>query len=131
MGFGVGPARAGIEFVIPGGGAEIGAGIAGFLGVPFDCEIEAVELLPDQPGSIKVDIWKCTYAQFDAGATHPVDADTITGGNEPEIVAGSKDQDTILTGWTVILAQGDILAFNVDSATTITRCTVILRVREP
>ncbi len=126
MGYGEGPAKAGIEFVIDGGGSVIGAGIAGFLGVPFDCAIEAVELLADQAGSIKVDIWKATYANFP-----PTDADTICGGNDPEIVSGIKDQDTTLTGWTIILTEGEVLAFNVDSATTITRCTVILRVKEP
>lgn len=116
--------EAGIEFVIDGGGSAIEAGIAGDLEVPFDCDIESSSLLADQTGSIKVDIWKDTYANFP-----PTDADSICGGNEPEIAAGVKDQDTTLTGWTKALARGDILRFNVDSCTTITRVTLSLKVR--
>lgn len=116
--------EAGIEFVIDGGGSAIEAGIAGDLEVPFDCDIEASSLLADQTGSIKVDIWKDTYANFP-----PTDADSICGENEPEISAGFKDQDTTLTGWTKTLTRGEILRFNVDSCTTITRATQSLKVR--
>ncbi|GAH66122.1 unnamed protein product, partial [marine sediment metagenome] len=51
------------------------------------------------------------------------------GGNEPEITAGNqKYQDTTLTGWTKSLTKGQIIAFNVDSVTSIQRCTVTLKV---
>lgn len=113
-----------LEFIIDGGGATITTGEKGHLDVPFDCIIQEVEALADQPGAIKIDIWKDTYANFP-----PTDADTITGGNEPEITAGNqKYKDTTLTGWTTLLAEGNILAFNVDSITTITRVTVSLKV---
>lgn len=117
---------AGLEFVIDGGGAAITTGEKGHLGVPFDCEIASVELLADQTGAIKVDIWKDIYANFP-----PTNADTITGGNEPEITAGNqKYQDATLTGWTTSLSKGDILAFNVDSVATVTRVTIILKVNK-
>jgi hypothetical protein len=38
----------------------------------------------------------------------------------------AKSQDTTLTGWTTAVAAGDILRFNVDSATTVTRVTLSL-----
>jgi len=121
-------ATASINFVIDGGGSAITTGIKGYIEVPFACTIKQVTLLADQSGAIKIDIWKCSYADYDV-STHPVDADTITGANEPEIAAsGVKDQDATLTGWTVAIAAGDILAFNVDSITTIERCTLSLKV---
>jgi hypothetical protein len=121
---------AGIEFIIDDGGTVLTTGLKGYLEVPFDCVIERCTLLADQSGAIKIDIWKCTYAAFDA-STHPVNADTITAANEPEIAAsGVKDQDATLTGWTVIIGAGDILAFNIDSVATITRIAVSLKVRK-
>lgn len=125
MGFGIGPPKAGIPFIIDGGGSAIEAGVAGDQEVPFNCKIKASTLLASPSGSIKIDIWKDTYANFP-----PDNADSICGGNEPEIVAGVKDQDTTLTGWTKTLKKGDILRFNVDSCTDITRVTVSLKARQ-
>jgi len=35
-----------------------------------------------------------------------------------------------LTDWTKTISAGDVLAFNVDSAATITRVTLLLRVEK-
>ena len=121
----IAPAKAALVLLIDGGGEAITAGVKGFLRVPFNCTIERVTLAADQVGSIQVDIWKSTYAAFP-----PTDAGSITGGNEPEITGGNKGEDASLTGWSTALNEGDILAFNVDSATTITRLTVKLHVRK-
>ncbi|MBA7530409.1 hypothetical protein ES705_22616 [subsurface metagenome] len=120
------PAYAAIEFVIDGSGAPITLGQKGHLEVPFGCEIVQVTILADQDGAIKIDIWGDLYANFP-----PDNADTICGGNEPEIAAtGQKYQDATLAGWTTALALGSILAFNVDSCATITRVTLSLIVRK-
>ncbi len=119
------PSKAELAFVIDGGGSAITAGVKGHLRVPFGCIIERVTLTADRAGSIQIDIWKSTYADFP-----PVDAGSITGGHEPNIAADSKYDDAVLTGWSRSLDDGDILAFNVDSAATITRVTVNLQVRK-
>ncbi|MBA7679255.1 hypothetical protein ES703_87542 [subsurface metagenome] len=111
-----------LVFVIDGGGSVIAIGEKGYLRVPFAGEIERVTLVADQVGDIKVDIWKDTYGNFP-----PDDDDTICGANEPEISSAQKDEDSTLTDWATSLLEGDILAFNVDSCTTITRVTVGLR----
>ncbi len=121
----IAPAKAELAFVIDGGGLAITAGVKGHLRVPFGSVIERVTLTADQPGSIQIDVWKSTYAAFP-----PTDADSITGGHEPAINADSKYDDTVLIGWRKSLDGGDILAFNVDSAVTITRLTVSLQVRK-
>ncbi len=118
-----------IEYVIDGTGSTIVTGYKGSLEMPFSGTIIAVTLLADQTWAIVVDIWKSTYAQFDAGATHPVAADKITASTPPTITAtGSKSQDTTLTGWTTSFSKGDILGFNVNSVTSIVRCTISLKV---
>ena len=117
-------AKAALAFIIDGG-EVITTGVKGYLRVPFPCIIDRVTLTADQNGSIQVDIWRSSYAAFP-----PTDASSITGGNEPKITAGSKSEDATLTGWSKSLDEGDILAFNVDNAATITRLTVNLHVRK-
>lgn len=117
--------RASLTFIIDGGGSVIAAGEKGHLRIPFACEIERVTLLVDQSGSIVIDIWKDTYANFP-----PTNADSITAATPPTITAAQKSEDTTLTGWTKAISAGDILAFNVDSAATITRVTLSLKVKK-
>jgi hypothetical protein len=120
-----------LNFVISDGtGAAITTGVKGDLTMHFAGTIVEADLLADQSGSVVVDIWKCTYTQFDAGATHPVAGDKITASAPPTITTATKSQDTTLTGWTVAFAAGDILRFNVNSCTTITRVTLALKVRK-
>ena len=76
----------------------------------------------DQTGSIVVDIWKDTYANFP-----PTNADTITSVTPPTITTAQKSQDSTLTNWTTSISEGDILAYTVDSCTNITRVTVSLK----
>lgn len=117
--------EASIQFLVDGGGSVIETGEKGHIEVPFACEIQRVTLLADQSGSIQIDIWKDTYDFFP-----PTNGDSITSSAVPAISAATKYQDATLTGWTTTLAKGDILAFNVDSVTSITRCTVALLVNK-
>lgn len=117
--------RTALEFVIDGAGSAITTGIKGDIEVPFGCTIQRVTMLADQSGSIVVDIWKDTYANYPA-----TDADSITASAVPTITTATKSQDTTLTGWTTALAAGDIIRFNVDSATTVTKVTISLVVEK-
>ena len=112
-----------ITFVIDGGGSAITTGQKGHLEIPFAGTIQQVTMMADQTGSIVVDIWKDTYASFP-----PTVADTITASAKPTISAAQKSQNSTLTGWTKLVNVGDILAFNVDSCSTITRLTLSLKV---
>jgi len=120
---GGGGTEASLTFIIDGGGSAITTGQKGHLEIPFACTITQVTMLADQSGSIVVDIWKDTYANFP-----PTDADSITASAPPTISSAQKSQDATLTGWTTAIAAGDILAFNVDSCTTIKRVTISLKV---
>lgn len=122
---------AGIDYVIEGVGGVPSAGVHGTgIVVPFDCTItEVVVNGNNSAGSVVVDIWKCSEANYDGGATHPVAGDSITGGNKPTIVGGSKYTDTSLVGWTVALTQGDVIWYNIDSIGTFTAITIALKVR--
>jgi len=112
-----------ITFIIDGGGSAITTGVKGDITIPFACTISEWTLLADQSGSVVVDIWKDTYANYPATV-----ADTITGSAKPTISTATKGQSSTLTGWTTSITAGDTIRFNVDSATTVTRVTLSLKV---
>ena len=109
------------QFIIDGGGATITTGIKGDIRIPVASTITGYTLLADQSGSIQIDIWKDTYTNYP-----PTDADSITASAPLGITLATKNDNTTLTGWTTAVAAGHILRFNVDSATTIQRVTVVL-----
>jgi hypothetical protein len=109
--------------VIDGGGAVPTTGVQADVSVPYACTIQSVVLLADQTGSIVVDIWKDTYANYP-----PTIADTITASALPTISSALKSSDTTLTGWTTSIAAGDTLRFNINSVTSITRLVLTLKV---
>jgi hypothetical protein len=111
---------------IDGGGSAITTGIKGDLYIPTACTITAATLLADQSGSIVIDIWKDTYANYP-----PTDADSITAAAPPTLSTATKSQDTTLTGWTTAVAAGTTLRFNVDSAATVTRVHLALTITVP
>lgn len=112
-----------ITAIIDGGGTAIATGIKGDLEISFGCTIQRVTMLADQTGSIVVDVWKDTYSNYP-----PVDADSITASAPPTIASSIKSQNSTLTGWTTAIAAGDVLRFNVDSCTSITRVTISMQV---
>lgn len=112
-----------IEFIIDGGGSAITTGVKGDVEVPFACTITQATTLADQSGSIVIDIWKDVYANYP-----PTVADTITASAKPTLSSATNAQDSTLTGWTRTIAAGDTLRFNVDSASTVTRVTLSLKI---
>ncbi len=98
-----------------------------FLYVPRACTITAATLLSADSnvltGSIVVDVWKRAYSTYP-----PTVADTITAAAKPTISSAIKSQDTTLTGWTTSISAGDVLAFHVDSVTTLQVATLSLTV---
>jgi hypothetical protein len=122
-----GPSASAIIAVIDGGGAAITTGVKGYVEVPYASTLTQVDMVADRSGSIVVNLWKCSYAQFDAGSTHPVAADKITSSTPPTISSGVKSTDSTLASWTKTLAANDVLAFNVDSVSTIQRATLTLK----
>jgi hypothetical protein len=111
-----------VNFIIDGGGSAIATGVKGFVEIPFAWSgIASARAFADQSGSIVVDVWKDSYANYP-----PVDADSITASAPVTISSATKSEDTTLTGWTKTGSAGDVLGFHVDSATTVTRVTVSL-----
>jgi len=109
-----------INFVIDGGGSAITTGVKGTIAVDFPGTVEEWAVTADQSGSIVVDVNKSTFAGYPTTAT-------MTASEKPTITTSTKGEDRTLTTWSAIVA-GDILEFEVDSAATLTRATVSLKV---
>lgn len=112
-----------ITFDIDGGGSAITTGLKGFRQAQFSGTIVGVWVLGDQSGSIVVDVWKDAFANFP-----PTDADSITASAPPTLSSAQSSSDETLTGWTTAITSGDVLAYNVDSASTVERVTIVLKV---
>lgn len=121
---------ASLEFVIDGGGSAIATGEKGFLMLPCHGRVTHYTMLGDQEGSIKVDIWRCPFSLITT-LFPPTDDESITNDNEPEISAGLYTAKSS-TGWGSgnLMNKYDILAFNVDSCTDITRVTIEISIRK-
>lgn len=112
-----------IYLVLDGGGQAITTGIKADVRVPYSGTITGWELVADTSGSIVIDVWKDSYANFP-----PTVADTITGTEKPTLSSATKNTDTALSSWTTSLTAGDILRFNVDSASTVSRVSLAIMV---
>lgn len=104
-------------------GPVLGTGVKAYVEVPFACTVTGWTLLADASGSIVIDVWKDTLGNFP-----PTDADSIAGSELPTLSGAQTAQDLSLTTWTVSVAAGSILAFNIDSCTGIRAVTLSLRV---
>ena len=117
-----------LGIVFDGGGSVIVPGIKGFFEVGVACRITAVTLLSTDAavtaGSIVVDLWKAPY-----GSYPPTVGNSITASAKPTLASASQSRDTTLTGWTTLIQAGDILAFVVESATTVTKVNLTLTVQ--
>jgi hypothetical protein len=106
-----------LRTVLDGGGSAITTGAKKvYISVPSACSIIKVRLLADVSGSIVLDLWRDSYANYP-----PTVADTIVAAAKPTLSSAIKSEDSTLTGWSTALAAGDILEVNVDSATTVTK----------
>ncbi len=126
-------ARVGVIQLTIGNGVDvIGTGVKGFISIPVACTLTGWRLLSTDAaatsGAIKIDVWRDTYTNYP-----PDNSDSITNAHEPEIVATNKKaEDTNISDWTsVAIVAGDVIGFNVDSCTSITRATLQIQLTVP
>ena len=86
---------------------------------PCACTLTGWTILWDVSGSITIDTRKDTYANFP-----PTVADTMRG-TKPNITTATKNT---ATGLSIAITAWDIIRFNVDSCTSITRCNLTFNI---
>lgn len=110
-----------IEIGIDGGGLVPSTGVLLDFVVPVDLTITDWTLLANESGSIVIDLWQDTYANYP-----PTVADTVTGSAKPTLSSATKNTSSTLTGWTTNWAAGSVIRVNIDSVSTLKRATLIL-----
>lgn len=115
-----------INVLIGDGVNELVPGIAAALRVDFNAFITGGYLMEFDgvTGSVSVSIDKAAYT-----VGSPPTFSVITGSAPLVITSARYSEDTILSGWTQQINRGDVLRFVVNSATSITRILVALRIR--
>jgi hypothetical protein len=123
--------RGEITITLDGGGSVLTTGAMGVFRVPRACTITKWTVLAADgamlSGSIVLDLWKDTWANYLAGTLTV--ADTITAAAKPTVSAARGAESSSLTGWTPAITAGDAIAVNVDSVSTFTRVALVLEVR--
>lgn len=113
------PTTIGISF--DGGGSALTAGGTFFTLVPYAATITEWSLLADTTGSMQISVKKC--AGFNCNPTTYID-----GTEKPTLSAVWANQDASLGSWTTAIAAGDKIGFVLDSAATVTKATLIIKV---
>jgi len=106
-----------------GQGSAPTAGTKCYVICPFAGTITGWRIVGDVTGSAVVDVWKVAY-----GSNLPTVSNTIAASAKPTLSSAKINKNDTLTGWTTSVAADDIFGFNVDSASTLTRITVELKV---
>jgi len=109
-----------LNFVIDGGGSAITTGKKGVIVIDGDYTVTGWTIIADQSGSIVVDVNRSTFTGFPTTSS-------IAGTELPTLSSAQKAEDLTLSSWTTTLSARDVIEFEVDSATTVTRVTVALR----
>jgi hypothetical protein len=92
--------------------------------VPFACEVLGWTVLGNATGSIVIDVWRDTVANFP-----PTVGDSIAGTGKPTITSATNATGNVSLWGSTALVKDDILRFYVDSVSTFTQVTVSLTVR--
>ena len=110
-----------VPVVFDGLGFELVPGVWGDVPIHFDGTILRWRLITLQAGDLQIDVWKTDFAGFP-----PTVTDTITGTDKPLVSSAQANESTALTGWTTAVSAGDVLRFNIDSVSGITKATLTL-----
>jgi hypothetical protein len=109
--------------VFDGGGAVLATGAQADVVIPYAMTITGWTILGDVGGTASVDIWSAPYANYP-----PTGSNTIVGaGTKPNLANSVKGQSSSLASWTTGITAGNIIRFNLDSATTQTRITLTIQ----
>lgn len=118
-----------IQFVIGDGVNVITTGFKDFTPpVPFagtitKATVLSIDAATPTSGSIVVDIWKDSYANYP-----PASGDSIVASAPPTLSSDTKSQDSTLSGWTTSVSVGDIFGASVSSASGVKKVLISLEV---
>jgi hypothetical protein len=108
-----------IGITIDGAGSTITIGDKGSISIPYNATLNNVTMVADVSGVCVIDILKSNFS------TYPTSS-SICSTSLPTISGAIKSEDSTLSGWSVSIQNGDILDFQVLSASNITKLNLTI-----
>lgn len=118
-GAGGGGGETAIGITIDGAGYAITTGDKGSITIPYNATLNNVTMIADVSGVCIVDIFKSNFS------TYPTSS-SICSTSLPTISGAIKSVDASLAGWDTNIQSGDILDFQVLSASNITKLNLTI-----
>jgi hypothetical protein len=103
---------------IDGGGSAPSTGSKGFVTIPFNCTIKNWYLAADVSGSCVIDVKR-------SGAS------IVGAGNKPTLTSAISGNAAVASWTSVAVTSGDIIEFNLNSVSTLTRVNLVIKVTKP
>lgn len=108
-----------VGVTVDGGGSVITTGIKGYTQIAVSGTITSWTLLASPAGDVEFDVYMDAF-----GASLPTTS--IVAAAPPVLTADNTGTDSTLTGWTTAVTAGDLFGFEVISAATIQRVTLLI-----
>ena len=108
-----------IGITIDGAGSAITTGDKGSISIPYNAILNNVTMIADVSGVCVIDILKSNFS------TYPTSS-SICSTSKPTISGAIKSIDSTLSSWTTNIQNGDILDFQVLSASGITKLNLTI-----
>ena len=114
-----------LTFILNGGGSVLTNADSAWITMPYAATILSWDITALPSGSVTLNVMKDVAANFP-----PLLNDSIAGTFKPFLASDTLSTDTTLTGWTTNLNQYDYVVVSVDSATTCTQATLMLKIKK-
>lgn len=116
---GGGGGESAIGITIDGAGSAITTGDKGSISIPYNATLNNVTMIADVSGTCIIDIFKSNFSAYPT-------ASSICSTSLPTISDAIKSIDASLVGWDTNIQSGDILDFQVLSASNITKLNLTI-----
>jgi hypothetical protein len=111
-----------ITTTFDGGGSALTSGLIAEVEIPIIGTVSSWNIYSSLTGSCVIDVLKC-----DSYSTYPTFT-SIAGSEKPTLSSTQKNQDISLSTWTTGLTAGNIIRFNIDSATTVQKVFLTIKI---
>jgi hypothetical protein len=116
--------KGGVEIQFDNGSVTLVTGLNGIAEIPYSGEITAVRVYSTTSGTVQIDVWKNDITT----SVNATNADSICGGDEPALSGAVRASVADLSNWNTTISAGDVLHFNIDSVSTVSKVTLFLAI---
>lgn len=115
-----------IQFTVDGKGSALVPGAIGEAFIPFNGRITGWRILSQTVADAEIDVWKSPDTAYP-----PNETNSITSGNNPQLVAGQVASSDNTSLWDRDVLSGDVVRVQLVSATNVFYLTVVLYLNRP